>query len=86
MGVMVLIALAIVSAALWHRYTSRFAEATLGATLTTVGVFHFIAFLYSGYLDKFFLIALFTSTLVALLLSIVVGLPIRARRKRGELE
>jgi hypothetical protein len=84
-GVVILVAIAIVSAAIWHYRVPRFGVATVGATVSTELIFQLLAYLEAGYLDAFFLIAAFTSALLALAISIIVGLPIRARRKRGEL-
>ena len=81
MGLFVLILLAVVSGVLWHYLVRNYALAVVGATVSTVVVFQVIAFLQLGYLDPFFLIAAVTSGGLALVVTLLVGLPVRARRR-----
>ncbi len=60
MGIVILIGIGIVSAALWHHFVPRFAVATIAATTTTVVLFQIGAYMDLGYLDPFFLIAVVT--------------------------
>lgn len=83
MGLLIFLAIALTSAVLWHRFLPRYTTASLGATITTVLAFQAAAFLQLGYLDPYFLIAVITSSVAALVISLVVGLPLRARRKQA---
>jgi hypothetical protein len=80
LGIVILIGIGIVSAALWHHFVPRFAVATIAATTTTVVLFQIAAYIDLGYLDPFFLIAIGTSGALSLLISVLIGLPMRTRR------
>jgi hypothetical protein len=82
LGIVILIGIGIVSAALWHHFVPRFAVATIAATTTTVVLFQIDAYMDLGYLDPFFLIAVVTSGALSLLISVLVGLPMQSRRRR----
>lgn len=82
MGIVVFLGIAVISATLWHRFVTGYASATIGATLTTVVLFQVAAYVHAGQLDKFFIIALVTTSAMALIISALLGLPLRARRKR----
>ena len=86
MALVIFFGIAIISATMWHRFVSRYVQASLGATVTTVVLFQVGAYLDLGYLDKFALIAVVTSSAIALGISLLIGLPIRARRKRQAVE
>ncbi|MBH2044056.1 MAG: hypothetical protein I8H87_11135 [Comamonadaceae bacterium] len=86
MALVVFFLIAVISATVWHHYVSRYLAAALGATGTTVVLFQAVAFLQLGHLDPFFPIAVITSSLVALPLSLLVGLPIRVRRRRTAID
>jgi len=85
MGVLVLVAIGLVSAVCWHRLLPRYWPATLAATVTTVVVFQIAAYLHEGSVDALIMIAVLTSSALAFAISALVGLPIRARRRKGEL-
>lgn len=82
MGLAIFFAIALVSAFLWHYFLPRNLPATFGATATTVLAFQIVDYVHLGYLEPFFLIAAATSSVVALLVSALVGLPFQARRKQ----
>ena len=82
MGIVILIGIGIVPAALWHHLVPRFAVATIAATTTTVVLFQIGAYMGLGYLDPFFLIAVVTSGALSLLISVLVGLPMQSRRRK----
>ncbi len=86
MGLIIFFGIAIISATMWHHFVPRYWQASFGATVTTVVLFQIAAYLDLGYLDKFALIAVVTSSVMALGFSLLIGLPIRARRKRQEVE
>ena len=54
LGIVILIGIGIVSAALWHHFVPRFAVATIAATTTTVVLFQIGAYMDLGYLDRSF--------------------------------
>ncbi len=85
-GLVVFAAIAILSAILWHRFIRIFALATTGATVTAVVAFQYAAYLHLGYMDKFWIIAVITTSVMALVLSIVIGLPFQKYRKAGSNE
>jgi len=76
------ILVAIVSAALWHRGTPRYLLACTGAAITSTILFQVAAYLQQGYLDAFFLIAALVSLVLSFAVSLLIGLPVRARRAR----
>jgi uncharacterized membrane protein YccC len=82
MPLLIFIATALVSAVLWHQYVSHYFAASVAATATAVVVFQVLAYIELGYVDPFALIAVATSSVVALAIALVIGLPFRARRKR----
>ena len=82
MPVLIFVAVALVSAVLWHQYVSNYLVASLAASVTAVVVFQVLAYIHLGYLDPFALIAVVTTSAVALAIALAIGLPIRARRKR----
>ena len=82
MGLVIFIALALVSAVQWHYFLPRYLVASVSATATTVVAFQVGDFVYLGYLDPFFLIAAVTSSALALFFSLLTGLPFRTRRKQ----
>jgi hypothetical protein len=86
MGLILFFGIAIISATMWHRFVPRYAEASFGATVTTVVLFQIGAYFDLGYLDRFALIAVVTSSAIAFGISAVIGLPFRARRKRQAAE
>ena len=81
MPLLVFLALSLASAVLWHRYVPRYSSASFGAAVTSTAVFQLLAFLDLGYLDPFVIIAVITSFTAAFVVALLVGLPIRARRK-----
>ena len=82
MGLIIFFAIAVPAALLWHALLPRYMPASIGATVTTVVVFQVAAFINLGYLNPFFLVAAVTTSVVALLVSLLAGWPFEARRKR----
>lgn len=83
MSVLVLLAVSLLSAVAWHRYCAVFGTAVLGATATSTVVFQLAATWRLGHADKFVLVAVVVTAAVAFVISLLVGMPFRARR-RGE--
>jgi NhaP-type Na+/H+ and K+/H+ antiporter len=85
MPLLVFLALSLASAVLlWHRYVPRYSSASFGAAVTSTAVFQLLAFLDLGYLDPFVIIAVITSFTAAFVVALLVGLPIRGRRKQRQ--
>jgi Na+/H+ antiporter NhaA len=81
-GLIVFLAIGLGSALAWHRLVTSYVRAVVGATITTVIVFQLAAYLHLGFLDPFFVIAAATSSVIAAVIALIVGLPFRARRKQ----
>ena len=81
-GMMVLCGVSVMSALIFHIKLKRFWVASVLAALTASIIFQVIGYLVLGYLDPFFMIALVTGGLVALILAGLVGLSVRYFRKR----
>jgi hypothetical protein len=79
-GLILLSAISIGSAFAWHWLVKFYFLAVLGATVTTVFAFQVANYLYLGYLDPFFLIAIVTTSIPAVAVALVVGIPFRAQR------
>lgn len=76
-GWLVLSSIAVASALGWHLLLRSFLLATVLATATAVILFQVAAYLYAGYLDPFFLVAVITSSVICLLITITVGMLVR---------
>ena len=81
LGLLIYAAIAIGSAVLWHRYVPIYLAAALGATVTTVVLFLFVDYLQSGHVTSRMEIALMLTGIPAAIVSLLVGLPYRAKRK-----
>jgi hypothetical protein len=79
-GLLIYAVITIASAVLWHRYLAYYLFATLGATATTAALFLFVDYLQSGHWTKNIELALLLTAIPALGVSLLVGLPFRARR------
>lgn len=80
-GLVILGATALGAALVWHWFVPFYRPAVIGATITTVIVFQVAAYIHLGYLDPFFVVAIVTSSIVAAVIALLVGIPFRARRK-----
>lgn len=76
-GWLVLSSTAVASALGWHLLLRSFLLATVLATATAVVLFQVAAYLYAGYLDPFFLVAVITSSVICLLITVTVGMLVR---------
>jgi hypothetical protein len=83
MALIALLGIALISAILWHRFLPDYWAASVGATLTTVIAFQIAVFVQLGHLDPYLLVAAITTTIPASIVSLLVGLPLRARRKQA---
>ena len=82
MGIVILVFITLLAATAWHYYLPRYLAASIAAAVTSMVLFQLGAYVTQGHLDPFFPIAVVTSSLVALVLSLLIGLPLRARRKQ----
>jgi hypothetical protein len=83
LALLVYAAITIGSAVLWHRYVPIYLVAALGATVTTIVLFLFVDYLQSGHVTTRMEIALILTGIPAAIVSLLVGLPYRAKRKAG---
>jgi hypothetical protein len=83
-GLLVLLTVALISAAAWHWVLLSFPAATLLATATAVVLFQLVAYAHLGHLDPFFMVAVATSSVVCFVVSLFVGwaFVVMRRRKR----
>ena len=77
-----MLVIAVTSALLWHRFVVTYVLAAFGATISTVITFQIVAFIQIGYLDPFFLIAVATTTVIAAVISALIGLPFHIYREK----
>ena len=82
MGILAFFGITIVVATAWHHFLPRYLLASVCATITSVLSFQIVVYIQLGYLDPFFVIAMATSSVLAFIVSLLIGLPIRARRKQ----
>jgi Kef-type K+ transport system membrane component KefB len=80
-GLLILAGIAMSSAVLWHWLVPRYIAAVVGATITAAAAFQYVAYLHLGYFDPFFLVAIITSSVMAAVIALLVGLPFRAVRR-----
>lgn len=84
-GFLVLIGISVFAALLAHWLIGQYLLASLSAAVIASIGFQFAVFLYLGYLDPFFIIALAAGAVVAFAVASIVGVPfIRIRRKRKD--
>ena len=81
LGLLIYAAITVASAVSWHRYVPDYVVATLGATVTTVVLFLFVDYLQSGHRASNIEIAVLLTSVPALVVSLLVGLPFRFSRK-----
>ena len=81
MGFIILTTIALGLAMVWHWLVAFYVPAVIGSTITTVLAFQVATYFHVGYLDSFFLVAVVTSSIMAAVIALVVGLPFRARRR-----
>jgi len=83
LGILVFTITAMVCAVAWHSLCKKYFLAVAGATLTTTVGFQLINYLFLGYLDPFFLIAMSISAPIAFIISGLTGMPFRAKRSKA---
>jgi len=81
-GIIILSIITIISGISWHSFVKNILFAVIGATITTAITFQIANYLYIGYLDPFFMIAMFTTGAIAFIASLIIGIPFAVIRKR----
>ena len=66
----------------FHYFHSAYFNASVLAALTSTVVYQFLSYLEAGYLDPLFIVGLITGTLIALAISLIVGLPFLIYRRQ----
>lgn len=86
-GIFILLGVALLTALFCHWRIHKYLLASLAAAVVSITLFQIIDFLRLGYLDPFFLIALFLGGTVAWGIALITGIPFfikrRARRSRS---
>jgi len=80
-GVRVLVIISVLVGIIAHYNIKQYSKALILSGLISSVLFQVAAWIYIGYLDPFFIIALVTGMIIASLISAVVGLPFLIRRK-----
>jgi len=70
-GILILIVISILSASVWHSFINK-KTAHIGAVITSAILFQIANYIYVGYIDPFFVIAIIFSSAIALVVSFVV--------------
>jgi hypothetical protein len=79
-GIIIFVAIAIISAVIWHIFVKRISIAIIGAAITASATFQAYNYILLGYLGPFFIIALVTTTAIAFIIALIVGVPFRIWR------
>lgn len=79
-GILILLGVTVVLAALSHLLIGKYLPASLVAALVSAAVFQILNFAHLGYIDPFLPVAVLVSAPLCFGLSLVVGLPFRSRR------
>ena len=81
-GIIIFSIITIISGVAWHLRVKNILFAVIGATITTAIAFQIANYLFIGYLDPFFMIAMFTTGAIAFIASLIIGIPFLVIRKR----
>ncbi|MBI3815361.1 MAG: hypothetical protein HY279_12980 [Nitrospinae bacterium] len=81
-GIVVLIFTSVVVSFFVHALVRSFVAACFISAAIALVVFQFFAYLHIGYLDPFFVIALFTGGVAAYIVALFVGLPFLLYRRK----
>ena len=84
-GLLIIVSITVLSSVIWHYFLKVFKTALIGSTITTVLLIQIISYIELGYLDSFFIIAMFTTSVMALIVSSIVGLLFERYRKQYEI-
>ena len=81
-GILIFTAITVVSSLIWHSIFKKFFAAVIGSVATAVVAFQAANYIYIGYLDPFFIIAIGVSGVIATFVSVAIGSLHRVARKR----
>jgi hypothetical protein len=85
-GLVIFGIITITSAAIWHSFVTDYILAVLGATVSSVIVFQVVAFIYAGFLDPFFIIAMITTGIVSFIIALVIGAVMKWLKRHDKLK
>jgi len=85
MGLIIFFVIALVTSTVFHFWLKRFWLAVILATLSSVVLFQVVVYIDLGYFDSLITIAILTTLLVALAISIFIGLLIKKYRKKAKI-
>jgi hypothetical protein len=80
-GIIILIAISVICAATVHIFLHRYFRASLVSAVLSTAIFQFIAYLYIGYLDPFWPIAILVGGAMAYAIALIIGLIFLSYRK-----
>ena len=86
MLIVLFFALSVGSAVLWHRYTDRYVLASFAAAVTSVALYQTVVFIHENFNSPYLLLGIVVTLPIAFVVSLLVGVPIRKRRKRVTVE
>lgn len=81
-GLFILGIIAVASAVAWHLLLNDYILAALGATASSVIVFQLVAYIYTGYLDPFFIIAMVTTGIASFVIALIVGVFMKRLKRK----
>lgn len=74
-AIILIVSVTLLISAAFHYRIKKYFDASVLSALTCTVVYQALSYLEAGYLDPFFIIGLVTGTLLALAISLVVGIP-----------
>lgn len=81
LGIIILVFISIICSVVAHWYFDKFNFAIAFSTLASVLLFQLISYIQIGYLEPFFIIALITSSIFAIVISFLISIPFRYSRR-----
>lgn len=82
LGIVILISTALVVGIAAHAFIRRYFLASVVSAVAVDVFFHFFAYLQLGYIDPFFVVSLITAGVIALIISMLIGIPFMLKRRR----
>jgi hypothetical protein len=82
-GILVLIIISIIVSIVTHAMVANFSRALVISVIISCVAFQVAAFIHIGYLDKFFIITMITTSFIIGIISALVGLPFYLKRKKS---
>ena len=73
-ALLLIISIPVISSILWHFFEKKYMNALFGSTVMSVLILQIIIYIDLGYLDAFFIIAIFTTGIISLVVSFLIGL------------